>query len=207
MFRISRYDFKRGQKPGQNRLSWYTPSTGTAAQNKTCILHSAVEYSERLLTIHQCRQWRVLLVTLTSTFYDLPVSPRRYLWRERRSWRNSTYSALPIIFMKIQPHCTELEIVQIKLLLTEIQVSARVGSHIVFSYCGFLLSVVSLLFDIIYFLTILSLARENECTECTECTEHKWIPEMCLLSFINSFLVILSKCVIIKNCILKHLGN
>lgn len=26
-------------------------------QNKTCILHSAIEYSERLLTIHQCRRW------------------------------------------------------------------------------------------------------------------------------------------------------
>ena len=43
-------------------------------RNKTCILHSAVEYSARFLTIRQCRQWRALPLTLTSTFRDFPVN-------------------------------------------------------------------------------------------------------------------------------------
>lgn len=61
--RMGGYDFKPRQEAV--RVTIRFRQAQLHIQNKTCILHFAVEYSERLLTIHQCQQRQDLPVTLT----------------------------------------------------------------------------------------------------------------------------------------------
>lgn len=64
----------RGKRQSESVVTIRFRQAQLHIQNKTCILHFAVEYSERLLTIHQSQQRQDLPVTLTTTFYDFPVN-------------------------------------------------------------------------------------------------------------------------------------